>query len=168
MKKILLVLLFVGIGQQLKAQEQFLKFDSIQVIQGQLMVVPPWGWNTDFIAVDSVLLQGNSLVKVKNITFAAESPTFNFDPAQKDNLRIDIFNCKLNGIVVASINGFHNWAVDNFITDKQNIHLKEELDLMESDDLFFEVSAQLFRHINVQSHFVDFFYRIELHHYSYE
>jgi len=39
---------------------------------------------------------------------------------------------------------------------------------MESDDLFFEVSAQLFRQYTVQSHFVDFFYRIELHHYSYE
>ena len=152
MKKILLVLLFVGIGQRLKAQEQFLKLDSIQVINGTLNEVPEPGnfyyrSGTDTI---NIVSNSNSIIKLKSVLIEVE---FNIGHSGGKNTS---YSLELN----------NRQLISNSYTGGGTQSILEYFDLIENENLNLLLYRRTYSSTNSDPYEIN--YRIELHHYSYE
>ena len=147
MKKILLVLLFVGIGKQLKAQEEFLKLDSVVVLQGQLVYQ---GINYNIkrhLASDSITSPSNGIIKVRNVildarevkTTSSSSSRYR-DLVDDNNLVIYSFNCQLNGITILNINDMVNGAFFGYTGGESfKLYSAREVNLIQSEDIEFVI-----------------------------
>jgi hypothetical protein len=171
MKRILILLLFVGLGQQLKAQEEFLKLDSVVVLEEKLTVSSTQYAGTYYTALeynmlDSLINPVNGIIKIKNIHLSVQStasPTL----GESNYYEVQKFNCKLNGMVITSINE-HNHNPLNYLSDKYVFSSRQELDILitQNSELSFQAKGQV-RNTYVNSP-MEFRYRIELVYYSYE
>jgi hypothetical protein len=156
--KIYLVLLLGLLSIKSNAQEQFLKFDSIQVIQGEYLATP----SNPFSIHDTVTCPVGGYVQVKYVVLDVESAgsyiyyTTNY---------IKKFRCKINGISIASIKGSntgYGTALDYYSNGYESV---EKIGLMYDSDLLVNIIGDY--DPSSQSNMY-FRYRIELHHYSYE
>ena len=90
MKRILILLLFMGLGQQLKAQEEFLKLDSVVVIEKEINLINQFVSNSShpFIinGVDSLSISvgQTQLVKLKSIAWSFYSQGNNISQINRD------------------------------------------------------------------------------------
>ena len=175
MKRILIFLLFMGLGQQLRAQEEFLKLDSVVVLQGQLSYVT--GLNSTFpryAASDSVICPSNGIIKVRNVLLDAREITSNNEGrafTDQDDIEILSFNCQMNGITISNINDMSNGAFFNksyysIGGERFKMYSLRDVNLIQSGDLEFIIESK-YRDATSSSS-MEFRYRIELVYYSYE
>ena len=175
MKRILILLLFMGLGQQLKAQEEFLKLDSVVVLQGQLSYVS--GSNSlypRYLASDSVICPSNGIIKVRNILLDAREISINengFAFTYSSEFEIYSFNCQMNGITISNINDMSNGAFfsrSNYSIggERFKMYSLRDVNLLQSRDMEFIIESKLKDEISSSS--MEFRYRIELVYYSYE
>ena len=177
MKRILILLLFMGLGQQLKAQEEFLKLDSVVVLQGQLVYQ---GINSNIkrhLASDSIICPSNGMIKVRNVILdAREIKTASYSIQSElyhtSDIVIQSFNCQLNGITISNINDMLNGAFFGYENSRKTggeqfkLYSAREVNLLQSEDLEFIIESK--HNDSSSTSDMEFRYRIELVYYSYE
>ena len=174
MKRILILLLFVGVGQQLKAQEEFLKLDSMVVLQGQLSYVSgSHQYYPRYAASDSVICPSNGIIKVRNVLLDATEISSNENgyAFTSNDYEIYSFNCQMNGITISNINDMSNGA---FLSksyysiggERFKMYSSRDINLIQSGDLEFIIESKYLDYTSSSS--MEFRYRIELVYYSYE
>ena len=175
MKRILILLLFMGLGQQLKAQEEFLKLDSVVVLQGQLSYVSgSHQYYPRYAASDSVICPSNGIIKVRNVLLDAREITINEEGRAfkaQDDIEILSFNCQMNGITISNINDMSNGAFFNKSDysiggERFKMYSLRDINLIQSGDLEFIIESKSQDYTSSSS--MEFRYRIELVYYSYE
>jgi hypothetical protein len=162
----------MGVGQQLKAQEEFLKLDSVVVLQGQLVYQ---GVNYNIkrhLASDSIKSPSNGIIKVRNVILdAREVKTASYSPYSdlyaSSDLGIESFNCQLNGITILNINDMVNGAFFGRTGGEAfKLYSAREVNLIQSEDIEFIIESKYYD--TASSSDMEFRYRIELVYYSYE
>ena len=159
--KIYIVLLLGLFSIKSNAQEQFLRFDSIQVIQGEHLATPS---STTFSIHDTVTCPVGGYVQVKYVVLDVE--TIGSYIYGTDN-EVEKFRCKVNGISIASIksSSIAPTALDRYANGYETV---EKIGLMYDSDLSFNIVGDYSPRSYSNSDNMYFRYRIELHHYSYE
>lgn len=161
--KIYIVLLFGLFSIKSNAQEQFLKFDSIQVIQGEHLATP---YSNTFSIHDTVTCPVGGLIKVQNVVLDVESTYSYFS-----NSPINNYRCKINGIGIASIKSANN-SNGNKSSDIQSTPTSyesvTETGLFYKSNINFNLYGDYYAGGYSSQFSIYFRYRIELHHYSYE
>jgi len=157
--KIYLVLLLGLLSIKSNAQEQFLRFDSIQVIQGEHLATPS---SNTFSIHDTVTCPVGGYMQVKYVVLDVETTGSYIYGADNE---INQFRCKVNGIAIASIKSSsipHATALDYYSNGYETV---EKIGLMYDTDLLVNIIGDYDQSSYSNMYFR---YRIELHHYSYE
>ena len=161
--KIYIVLLLGLLSIKSNAQEQFLRFDSIQVIQGEHLATI---WSNTFSIHDTVTCPIGGYVQVKYVVLDVETSGAPFD---YDQFEITKFRCTINGTGIASINNANaSNAIGEYICRPTSFESITKTGLMYNSDLNFKLYGDYYTRTNYSTRNVYFRYRIELHHYSYE
>lgn len=163
MKTKIYIFLLLGLFSiKSNAQEQFLRFDSIQVIQGEHLATPS---SNTFSIHDTVTCPVGGYVQVKYVVLDVET-IGSFIHA--DNNEVRKFRCKVNGISIASIKSSsvpHATALDYYSNGYETV---DKIGLMYDTDLSFNIVGDYNSRSTHNANSMYFRYRIELHHYSYE
>ena len=160
--KIYIVLLLGLLSMKSNAQEQFLKLDSIQVIQGEHLATSS---SNTFSIHDTVTCPVGGYVQVKYVVLDVETTGSHIYGTEND---IKQFRCKVNGIAIASIKSSSapsGTALDRYANGYETV---EKIGLMYDSDLLVNIIGEYDPNSSSNSHNMYFRYRIELHHYSYE
>lgn len=147
------------------AQEQFLKLDSIQIVQGEHYIDITLNSGTLNLSVlDTINCPNGGLIKVKNVVLEIESKGASF----QNNHTLAYYGCIINGIGVASLLNHSNDPSPLWGGQVKRMFGIEQVDLMYNSDLFINIKSMGNAGSYNSSYDVDYRYRIELHHYSYE
>lgn len=164
MKKILILLLFMGLGQQLKAQEEFLKLDSVVVLQGDFLETK--NGNTEYgYHIDSIPCPQGSLVKVRSVTLYSKDAN-NSGAQVSSSIRIYGMRCEIDGVPIMTIDDHQDFS-QGYKYERDVLYLFKEVDFIQTKDFVIECFSE-FYYSNVYSYNCDNSYRIELVYYSYE
>ena len=159
--KIYIVLLLGLFSMKSNAQEQFLRFDSIQVIQGEHIAT----YNSQsFSLYDTVVCPNGGLVQVKYVVFDVES----IAPISNVENRVRNFRCKVNGIGIASIKSASNSTNSAIQWYTNSFESVEKIGLNYESDISINIVGGGDIQGSSSYYNMYFRYRIELHHYSYE
>lgn len=164
MKRILILLLFVGLVQQLKAQEEFLKLDSVVVLQGDFLET--MNSNTEYgYHIDSIPCPEGSLVKVRSVTLYSKD--VNNSGAQITSyIRINGLRCEIDGVPIMTADDHQDFS-DTYMYERDVFYLFKQVDLIQNKDFVIECFSRFW--YSTQGNFnCDNSYRIELVYYSYE
>lgn len=160
--KIYIVLLLGLFSMKSNAQEQFLRFDSIQVIQGEHLAM----WQSpSFSLHDTVICPVGGVIKVKNVVLDVECSNISKKFALQYGNDIHNYRCKLNGIAIASIKSADVRLSTAHFYNFESIN---DIGLMYESDLNFKLEGEYSSWSSSDASDMYFRYRIELHHYSYE
>jgi len=173
MIRILILMLFIGLGQQLKAQEEFLKLDSVVVLQGQL-VYQGVNYNVKHhLASDSITSPSNGIIKVRNVLLDAREISSSEEgyAFQSNSIEIISFNCQMNGITISNINdmssgAFFSRSGYSIGGERFKMYSLRDVNLIQSEDIEFIIESKYYD--STSSSDMEFRYRIELVYYSYE
>lgn len=160
--KIYIVLLLGLLSMKSNAQEQFLRFDSIQIIQGEHLATPS---SNTFSIHDTVTCPVGGVIKVKNVVLDVECSNTSKKIAPQYGNDIRNYRCKLNGIAIASIKSADVRLTTAHLYNFESIN---DIGLMYESDLNFKVEGMYTYWSGSYATDMHFRYRIELHHYSYE
>lgn len=161
--KIYIVLLLGLFSIKSNAQEQFLKFDSIQVIQGEHLATYNF---QSFSIYDTVTCPVGGYVQVKYVVLDVE--TISGSISQYVN-QVRNYRCKVNGIGIASIKSANKADVYSGLQDSPNsFESVDEIGLMYNSNVYFNIYGSYDPNSSNSVNNMYFRYRIELHHYSYE
>ena len=139
-----------------------MRFDSIQVIQGEYLATPS---SNTFSIHDTVTCPVGGYVQVKYVVLDVETTGSHIYGADNE---IKQFRCKVNGIAIASIKSSSapsGTALDRSANGYETV---EKIGLMYDSDLLVNIIGEYNPDGSSNSHNMYFRYRIELHHYSYE
>ena len=173
MKRILILLLFMGLGQQLRAQEEFLKLDSISVLEVQAN----WVYNGQFKEfLDTVNInpaQGQICV-LRNAQITIKEPLRNDIPDGSFGVRY-IYEAKLDLNNTNLLQFFDKYNGDLFSNSSRSPIRGNGYtgtgSFMVTDDFNYTIikSSNLLMNVKKDDSWnVDVFYRVELVYYSYE
>ena len=165
MKRILILLLFVGLGQQLKAQEEFLKLDSVVVLQGDFLETKIG--NTEYgYHIDSIHCPQGSLVKVRSVNLYSKN--VNNNGAQVSSaIRIFGMRCEIDGVPIMTIDEHQDFS-HTYKHERDVLYLFKEVDFIQTKDFVIECFSQFYYNNAYNTYNCDNSYRIELVYYSYE
>lgn len=163
MKRILILLLFMGLGQQLKAQEEFLKLDSVVVLQGDFLET--MNSNTEYgYHIDSIPCPEGSLVKVRSVTLYSKD--VNNTGAQISNyIRMNGLRCEIDGVPIMTADDHQDFS-QTYKYERDVLYLFKEVDFIQTKDFIIECFSRFWYYNSAYN--CDNSYRIELVYYSYE
>ena len=157
----------MGLGQQLKAQEEFLKLDSVVVIEKEINLINQFVSNSShpFIinGVDSLSISvgQTQLVKLKSIAWSFYSQGNNISQLNRDSWSSSL---KLGNLNLINYYDFDR-AIrgEGFYSDDMRTYFKDvDLTLTDNEYLVANLDTRLTTKIDRT------WYRIELVYYSYE
>ena len=152
----------MGLGLQLKAQEEFLKLDSVVVLQGDFLET--MNSNTEYgYHIDSIPCPEGSLVKVRSVTLYSKD--VNNSGAQISTyIRIKGLRCEIDGVPIMTADDHQDFS-ETYIYERDVFYLFKQVDLIQNKDFVIECFSRFWYN---GSYNCDNSYRIELVYYSYE
>ena len=167
MKRILILLLFMGLGQQLKAQEEFLKLDSVVMIKRNLNVSQVMQYR--FYGIDSLTITTapNQIVKVRSVAMEAISTNY----GNISNVpRLIMYDSPSDASIV--INGISVYDYGDFLFNRGSENVAKYVGWSKPDIFItsnqFQIVSTYLAYDYGRSLDLNFFSYIELVYYSYE
>lgn len=153
------IILLLMSSNILKAQESFLKFDSIQVVNGTLTKIQDPSNARYRTGIDTITIStsNTSLIKVHNILMEIELND-NQGSWSQSNYRPE-YSIRLNNRLLM-------FRAEGAIDENDKIRL-EYFDIIENGEINLLIEGVSYSYYTYNNPW-EFHYRIELHHYSYE